>query len=86
VAWQGGGQRFVSRVFDLNMGDVLIPTSELPREGTVVKMIFEIPGGDVHASAVVRHTVVGRGMGVEFAAMDDNDLARIHQLPNELVR
>jgi len=86
VAWQGGGQRFISRVSDLSMGGVFIPTSDLPPVGTVVKLIFELPDGDVHAPAVVRHTVVGRGMGVEFAAMDDDDLARIHQLLNELVR
>lgn len=86
VAWQGAGQRFVARVFDLNMGGVFIPTSELPPVGTVVKLIFELPDGDVQAPAVVRHIVVGRGMGVEFEAMDNDDLARIHQLLNELVR
>ena len=86
VARQGGGQRFVSRVFDLSMGGVFIPTSELLPVGTVVKLIFETPDGDVHASAVVRHTVVGRGMGVEFAAMDDDDLARTHRLLKKLVR
>ena len=84
VAWQGGGQRFVSRVSDLSMGGVFIPTSDLAPVGTAVKLIFEVPGGDIHAPAVVRHTVVGRGMGVEFAAMDD-DLVRIHQLLKELV-
>jgi hypothetical protein len=86
VAWQGGGQRFVSRVFELSMGGVFIPTADQPPVGTVVKLIFEVPGGDVHAPAVVRHIVVGLGMGVEFAAMNDDDLARIHQLLNELVR
>jgi hypothetical protein len=86
VAWQGGGQRFVSRVSDLSMGGVFIPTPDLPPVGTVVKLIFELPGGDVHAPAVVRHIIVGRGMGVEFAAMGSDDLARIHQLLNELVR
>jgi hypothetical protein len=86
VAWQGGGQRFVSRVFELSMGGVFIPTADQPPLGTVVKLIFEVPGGDVHAPAVVRHIVVGLGMGVEFATMDEDDLARIHQLLNELVR
>jgi len=86
VAWQGGGQRFVSRVFELSMGGVFIPTADQPQVGTVVKLIFEVPGGDVNAPAVVRHIVVGLGMGVEFAAMDEDDLAHIHQLLNELVR
>lgn len=86
VAWQGSGQRFVSRVCDLSIGGVFIPTADLPPVGTAVKLIFELPDGDVHAPAVVRHTMVGRGMGVEFAAMDDDNLARIHQLLTELVQ
>jgi len=86
VAWQGGGQRFVSQVFDLSNGGVFVPTSDLPPVGTVVKLIFEVSGGDVHAPAVVRHTVVGRGMGLGFTAMDEDDLARILQLLHELVR
>jgi hypothetical protein len=85
VAWQGGGQRFVSRVFDLSMGGVFIPNSDLPPVGTMVKLIFELSGGDVQAPAVVRHTVAGRGMGLEFAAMDEDNLARIFQLLHELV-
>jgi hypothetical protein len=86
VAWEGGGQRFVSRVFDLSNGGVFVPTADLPPVGTVVKLIFELPDGDVHAPAIVRRTVVGRGMGVEFAAMNDDDLTRILQLLTELVR
>jgi hypothetical protein len=86
VAWDGGGQRFVSNVFDLSTGGVFIPTSEMPPVGTVVKMFFEAPSGDLHAPAVVRHTVLGRGMGVEFTAMDDQVRARVQQLLKELVR
>jgi hypothetical protein len=85
VAWQGSNQRFVSRVSDLSMGGVFIPTANLPPVGTVVRLTFELPDGEVYAPAVVRHTVVGRGMGVEFAAAEDGDLVRILQLLTELV-
>jgi hypothetical protein len=85
VAWQGGGQRFVSRVFDLSKGGVFIPTTNLPPVGTVVRLTFELPDSEVYAPAVVRHTVVGRGMGVEFEAAEDGDLVRILQLLTELV-
>jgi PilZ domain len=85
VAWQGSGQRFVSRVSDLSKGGVFIPTADLPPVGTVVRLTFELPDGEVYAPAVVRHTVVGRGMGVEFAAAEDGDLVRILQLLTELV-
>ena len=85
VAWQGGGQRFVSRVLDLSKGGVFIPTTNLPPVGTVVRLTFELPDGEVYAPAVVRHTVVGRGMGVEFETAEDGDLVRILQLLTELV-
>jgi len=85
VAWLGGGQRFVSRVFDLSKGGVFIPTTNLPPVGTVVRLTFELPDGEVYAPAVVRHTVVGRGMGVEFETAEDGDLVRILQLLTELV-
>jgi len=85
VAWQGSDQRFVSRVFDLSKGGVFIPTANLPPVGTVVRLTFELADGEVYAPAVVRHTVVGRGMGVEFAAAEDGDLVRILQLLTELV-
>jgi len=85
VAWQGGGQRFVSRVLDLSKGGVFIPTENLPPVGTVVRLTFELPDGEVYAPAVVRHTVLGRGMGVEFEEAEDGDLVRILQLLTELV-
>jgi hypothetical protein len=85
VAWQGSDQRFVSRVSDLSIGGVFIPTENLPPVGTLVRLTFELPEGEVYAPAIVRHTVVGRGMGVEFAAADDGDLVRILQLLTTLV-
>jgi hypothetical protein len=86
VAWEGSGPRFVTSVFDLSRGGVFIPMPEPPPVGTVAKMIFEVPGGDVHAPAVVRHTVPGRGMGVEFTAMGDELQLRVQQLLKVLVR
>ena len=65
MAWEGSGQRFVSRVFDLSLGGVFIPTPEPPPVGTFIKLVFETSGRDVRARAIVRRTVPGTGMGVE---------------------
>ncbi len=86
VAWQGSGQRFVSRVSNLSLGGVFIPTPEPPPVGTVVKLFFEVPGGEARARAVVRRTLPGRGMGVEFTNMGYQDRARLQQLLKELLR
>jgi hypothetical protein len=68
VAWEGSGQRLVSRVFDLSLGGVFIPTPEPPPVGTSIKLVFEMSGRDIRARAIVRRSVSG-GMGVEFVAM-----------------
>ena len=82
---QSSGQRFFSRVLDLSKGGVFIPTTNLPPVGTVVRLTFELADGEVYAPAVVRHTVLGRGMGIEFEAAKDGDLLRILKLLTELV-
>jgi hypothetical protein len=69
VAWEGSGQRLVSRVFDLSLGGVFIPTPDPPPVGTSIKLVFEMSGRDIRARAIVRRSVSGNGMGVEFVAM-----------------
>ncbi len=86
VAWHGGGQRTVSRIRTLGMGGVFIYTPTPPGVGTIVKMIFEIPGGEVRARAMVRSVELGQGMGVEFTGMTHEHRAWLHQLLNRLLR
>jgi hypothetical protein len=80
VAWEGSGHRFVSRVFNLSLGGVFIPTPEPPPVGTVVKLLFETSGRDIRARAIVRRTVPGRGMGLEFNTMGYEDRGRLLHL------
>jgi hypothetical protein len=69
VGWEGSGQRFVSQVSDLSLGGVFIPTPEPPPVGTSIKLVFEMSGRNIRARAIVRRSVSGNGMGVEFVAM-----------------
>ncbi|HEX2711530.1 MAG TPA: PilZ domain-containing protein [Candidatus Acidoferrales bacterium] len=85
VAWQCGGMRTVSSVRTLGLGGLFILTSEPPPVGSMVKLIFELPNGDVRARATVRHSEPGRGMGVEFTGMGFNDRARLQQLLKRLL-
>ncbi|HEY4818385.1 MAG TPA: hypothetical protein VIH67_13220 [Candidatus Acidoferrum sp.] len=45
VTWQHSGGRSVSRVSTLGLGGLLIATSEPPPIGTLVKIVFDAPGG-----------------------------------------
>jgi PilZ domain len=86
VAWQAGGERVVSRVGTISVGGIFIRTPHPPETGTIVKMIFELPGGVVRARAVVRYSEPAVGMGVEFTGMGSEARARLHQTLKRLIR
>jgi len=84
VAWQGTGQRIVSRVATLGLGGLFVKTPHPPPIGDIVRLFFEVPGGEVRARAVVRDSQPGKGMGVEFTSMGYEDRARLDQLLKRL--
>ncbi len=86
VAWHGGGQKGVSRIRTLGLGGIFISTLHPPPVGTLLKLIFDVPGGEVRARAVVRSIQPGKGMGLQFTAMAYEDRARLNQLLKRLLR
>jgi len=86
VAWQSSEERFVSRVGTLGLGGLFIFTPKPPPVGSVLKLLFELPGGEVRARAIVRDSQPDTGMGVEFTSMDYSDRARLHQLLKRLLQ
>ncbi len=85
VAWQSGGKRIVSRVRIVGLGGLFISTPEPPPLGSVLKLLFDLPGGEVRARAIVRHATPGEGMGVEFTFMGHEDRARLQQVLKRLL-
>jgi hypothetical protein len=69
LAWEGSGKRVVSQVFDLSLGGAYIPMADSPSVGTPVKLIFEILDRNIRARDIVRRSVSGVWMGVEFVSM-----------------
>jgi hypothetical protein len=84
VAWQAGGARVVSRIGTLGLGGIFIYTKQPAAVGDVLKLVFDVPGGEVRARAVVRNTVTNKGMGIEFTAMQPEARARLTQLLRRL--
>ena len=80
VAWEHSGIRNVSRVSVLALGGLFISTAEPPPVGNVIKLVFEIPGGEVRARALVRDSQPRKGMGIEFTAMGQQARALLHRL------
>jgi PilZ domain len=85
VAWQGIGDRVVSRGEVLGMGGLFIEVSDPPPVGESLRLYFEVPGGDVRARGTVRSSQKGKGMGVEFIAMGQEGRARLHRLLRRLL-
>ena len=80
VAWESSGTRKVSRISILALGGLFITTPKPPPVGETIRLIFEVPGGDVRARATVRDSQPGKGMGIEFTAMGPEARARLNQL------
>jgi hypothetical protein len=84
VAWQHSGGRSVSRVSTLGLGGLFIATHDPPPVGTLVKIVFDVPGGEVRARATVKNVEPGQGMAIAFIQMGQEDRARLDQLLKKL--
>jgi hypothetical protein len=85
IAWQSTGDRVLSRVATLGLGGLFITAPDPPPVGDVIRLYFEVPGGEVRARAVVRESRRGKGTGVQFTAMSPEARARLHQLLRRLL-
>jgi PilZ domain len=85
VAWQYGAARGVSRVATMGLGGLFITTPEPAPVGTLLRLIFDLPGGEVRARAMVRDIHDGEGMAVAFIAMDHAARARLDQMMKRLL-
>jgi hypothetical protein len=84
VAWQHSGGRSVSRISTLGLGGLFISTTDPPPLGALLKIVFDVPGGEVRARAIVRNIKPGEGMAVAFIEMGYGDRARLDQLLKKL--
>src|SRR6266851_399731 len=86
VAWHGGDLQLFSCVRTLGMRGVFISVPDPPPVGTKLRLSFEVPGGNVHAEAIVRNIVRGDGMGVEFTKLGLKDRVLLEKLLKRLLR
>jgi hypothetical protein len=84
VGWRGGGKEGTSRFNSLSMGGMFLLTPEPPDEGTMLALIFDVPGGEVRARGTVKRVRPGLGMGVQFVNMNNEDRARLNKLLSRL--
>ena len=73
VCWQCNGRDDVSRVGDLSLGGLFLETASSRAIGSPTKVDFLVGEGQIRADAVVRHVVAGRGLGLKFTAVTEQD-------------
>jgi len=86
VAWEHLGKRKISTVSVLALGGLIILTPEPPPAGEFIKLVLEVPGGEVRARALVCDSQPGKGMGIEFTVMGQDARARLNRLMKTLTR
>ena len=79
VAWQSGTKRAVSYMETIGLGGLFVMTRHTPPIRSMVKVLLDLPFGEVRARAVVRRVAAAKGMGIEFIAMTQEDRARLNK-------
>ncbi|HEY4818600.1 MAG TPA: PilZ domain-containing protein [Candidatus Acidoferrum sp.] len=79
VAWQSGTRRAVSYLGSIALGGLFVLTQQPAPIRSSVKVLLDLPFGEVRARAVVRRVTPARGMGIEFIAMTQEDRARLNK-------
>lgn len=84
VCWQCNGRDDVSRVHDLSLGGLFLETPTPRTVGASTKVDFLVIEGQIRADAVVRHRVPGRGLGLKFTAVTEQDRRKFASLLRRL--
>lgn len=61
------------------MGGLFLHTRDPLPLGAVLELLFDLKNGEVRARAIVRDSIPGKGMGIQFVQMQSADRARLNQ-------
>jgi hypothetical protein len=85
ISWEGPYRRDISRVSSLSLGGLFIEADDPAPAGQILQVQFDIPSGPVLGKAVVRRSIKGQGMGVEFTELPAGSRAGLSQLLEKLL-
>lgn len=82
--WSCAGRESLSRVRDLGCGGLFVESPLEENIDSPVKLHFLVDEGQIRANAVVRHVRRGKGLGLKFIAINDQDSQRLAGLIKRL--
>jgi PilZ domain len=80
VYWNCKGREDTSQIRDLSMGGLFVETEEARDVDMTIRLNFLVQEGQIRAEAVVRHVKPGRGLGLKFTALTEEDGPRLTAL------
>src|SRR6266550_1845198 len=84
VYWSSLGYDGTSRVGDLSSGGLFGHTRKTKSVGAKTNVHFLVEEGQIRAEAVVRDVMPGRGLGLQFTAVHEEDRPRLAGLMKRL--
>src|ERR1700733_15966118 len=79
VAWKSSAQTTPSRAEVMGLGGLFLQAAQTPSDGSTIDLIFDLPTGQVRGRAIVRNSMPGKGMGIQFVQMKPEDRAKLHR-------
>jgi PilZ domain-containing protein len=68
----------------MGMGGLFIRTKEPVAVGTMIRLLVDLPSGEVRGRAIVRSVKAGEGMGVGIVSMNPEDRSRLNHFLGKL--
>jgi hypothetical protein len=84
VYWSSRRYNDTSRVRDLSSGGLFVQTRKSGTVGAKTDIHFLVEEGQIRAEAVVRRVEPGRGLGLKFTAVREEDRRRLAGLMKRL--
>ena|SRR6267143_1362737 len=84
VYWSSVGYGDTSRVRDLSSRGLFVQTRQPKPLGAKANLHFLVEEGQIRAEAVVRRVEPGRGLGLQFTAVREEDRRRLADLMRRL--
>jgi hypothetical protein len=84
VYWECNHCKDLSRVRNVGMGGLFLETHQPLPKGLKTKLHFLVDEGQIRAEAAVQHAIAGRGLGMRFTAVHQQDRAQLAALLTRL--
>jgi hypothetical protein len=67
-----------ARIVNISIHGCLVESLATPKLGEHVEFTAELGGGPAILRGIVVHTASGRGFGIRFVGLDEDDVRRVH--------